>query len=216
MKFYNSKIVEKARVLRKQGLSLRKIEQKIKVPSSTISKWVRDIKVDNSFYKKARLIEKVNKDKFKYLAKEYKIDKNLAKVLLSFLYWCEGSKYPATNRVNFSNSDYLMVKMFIKLLRISFKIKEEKIRVHLQLHASHNIKKEINFWSQLLKVPISQFEKPTITKPTNNMKRLNYRGTCTIKYYDVKLLLQITGIYESFTEIFIKEESDSWSIRGVC
>lgn len=204
MKFYNSQIVEKARALRKQGFSLRKIEQKIKVPSSTISKWVRDIKVDNSFYKKARLIEKVNKDKFKYLAKDYKIDKNLAKVLLSFLYWCEGSKYPATNRVNFSNSDYLMVKMFIKLLRIAFKIKEEKIRVHLQLHTTHDVKKEIDFWSQWLKVPISQFEKPTITKPKNNMKRLNYRGTCTIKYHDVKLLLQITGIYESFTEIFIK------------
>ncbi len=216
MKFYEKGIVEKARLARKKGLSLRMIERQLGVPNSTISKWVRDIKSENHFYKKARLLEKENKNKLAYLLKNYQIDKNQAKILLSLLYWCEGSKYPSTNCVAFSNSDYLMIKTFIELLRTAFDIEEKKIRVRLQLHSTHNESKENMFWSRLLKISLSQFGKSTITVPKNKRKRLNYRGTCTIKYYDVKLLLNIIGIYESFGKNFLKEESDSWSIRGVC
>lgn len=206
MKLYNSDIVEKARLARRSGNSLRSIEKKLKVPSSTISKWVRDIEFDNSFYKKARLFERDNKNKFKHLTVNYQIYKDEARILLSLLYWCEGSKYPSTNCVAFSNSDEMMMKTFIELLRKSFDIKEDKLRVRLQLHSTHDINREFKFWSNLLQIPIKQFGKPTITNPTRNMKRLNYRGTCTIKYYDVKLLLNIIGIYESFSERFISGE----------
>jgi transcriptional regulator with XRE-family HTH domain len=202
MKFYEQKIVEKARLAREKGLSLRAIEKQLGIPNSTISKWVRDIKIDNHFYKKARLLEKKSKNISAYLLKNYKIDKDKSKILLSLLYWCEGSKYPSTNCVAFSNSDYLMMKTFIELLRTGFYIDEKKIRVRLQLHSTHNESKENMFWSYLLKIPLSQFGKSTITKPKNKRKRLDYRGTCTIKYYDVKLLLNIIGIYESFGKKF--------------
>ena len=202
MKFYERKIVEKARLARKKGLSLRMIEKQLGIPNSTISKWVRDVKSDNHFYKKARLLEKAGKNKLVYLLKNYKVDKDQAKILLSLLYWCEGSKYPSTNCVAFSNSDYVLIKTFIELIRKGFNIEEEKFRVRLQLHSTHDIRKENNFWSKLLKISLSQFGKPTITIPGNKRKRSDYRGTCTIKYYDVKLLLNIIGIYESFGKIF--------------
>lgn len=32
------------------------------------------------------------------------------------------------------------------------------------------------------------------------MKRKNYMGTCTIRYYDIYLLMKITGIYEGFSK----------------
>jgi len=87
-------------------------------------------------------------------------------------------------------------------LRKGFDINEEKIRVRLQLHSTHNEKKEKLFWSKMLNIPLNQFSKSTITNPNNKRKRLEYRGTCTIKYYDVKLLLQITGIYSFFGKLF--------------
>jgi len=203
MKFYEKRIVEKARLARRKGLSLRTIEKQLGVPNSTISKWVRDIKSDNHFYMKARLLEEENKNISTYLLRNYKIDKDQAKILLSLLYWCEGSKYPATNCVAFSNSDYVLIKTFIRLMRKGYDIKENKFSVRLQLHSTHDIKKENIFWSNLLKVPLSQFGKPTVTIPKNKRKRTNYRGTCTIKYYDVKLLLNITGIYETFGKKFV-------------
>ena len=32
------------------------------------------------------------------------------------------------------------------------------------------------------------------------MKRGGYLGTCTIKYFDVSLLLNIVGLYEAFAQ----------------
>lgn len=202
MKFYDKEIVTKAREARKHGLSLRAIEKLINVPNSTVSKWVRDIKSTNHFYKSARIQEKKYKNEELSLFSNYSVNKDQARIFLSLLYWCEGSKYPSSNCVAFSNSDHIMMRTFIKLLRKSFKISEEKIRIKLQLHSTHNEYVEKVFWSNLLKVPLEQFGKSTITIPNNKRKRLNYRGTCTIKYYDVKLLLNITGIYEEFGKIF--------------
>ena len=86
-------------------------------------------------------------------------------------------------------------------MKIGFKINETKLRVRLQYHSNHDIGTENIFWSNLLCIPLNQFGKPTITIPKNKRKREGYRGTCTIKYYDVKLLLQITGIYEAFNQL---------------
>ena len=210
MEFHDKKTVEKARQARRNGLSLRAIEKLLNVPSSTVSKWVRDIQSNNRFYKKARIFETENKNKEVYIFKKYSVDKNQAKMLLSLLYWCEGSKYPSTNCVAFSNSDHIMMKTFIELLRKGFTLEEQKLRVRLQLHSTHNVDKENSFWSTLLKIPLSQFGKPTITTPKNKRKRLNYRGTCTIKYYDVKLLLQITGIYECFSKVVLNGGLPEW------
>lgn len=123
--------------------------------------------------------------------------KSTLKIWLALLYWCEGSKYPSSTCLTFANSDYLLVKTYFKLLQKAFKIDKNKVKIHLQLHTSHDYEQEGQFWSQLLQIPIAQFYKPTITKPRNLRKRKNYHGTCTIKYFDVKLLLQIIGLYEA-------------------
>ncbi|MFA5051361.1 MAG: hypothetical protein WC499_04600 [Patescibacteria group bacterium] len=200
MKFYDQKIVQEVRKERKKGLSIREIEKKLKVPNFTISRWVRDIPSDAKAFNLARQKEEFLKSDLRSLCDDLKIDKDLAKIFVSLLYWCEGSKYPSSNFVAFSNSDYSLVKVFLELLRRGFEINEDKIRIHLQLHSTHSPKEITKFWSDLLHVPSAQFYKPTITHPTNKMKRVDYRGTCTIKYFDVKLLLKIIGLYESLTK----------------
>ncbi len=201
MKFYSREIVEKARLARRGGLSLRSIEKKFKIPSSTLSKWVRDIKSDNIIYKKARVLESANINKYVNIFNNFIFRNEQLKVFASLLYWCEGSKYPSSNRLDFTNSDPRLIKTFLELLRSGFEIKEDKLRVRLQLHSSQNIKTESYYWSKTLNIPLKQFGKSTITNPNNKRKRLNYRGTCTIKYCDVKLLLQIKGIYEKFSTL---------------
>ena len=42
--------------------------------------------------------------------------------------------------------------------------------------------------------------KPTTTRPSHKMKRRRYFGTCTIKYFDVSLLLNLVGLYEAFAQ----------------
>ncbi len=159
---------------------------------------MRDIPSEETLFNKARANEINLKNMFKGLVKTYSIDSNTAKILTALFYWCEGSKYPASNCLGFTNSDPALVKTFLELLRKGFVIEESRLKASLQIHSTHEYNDVLKFWSDLLKINKDKFYRPTITQPRHNMKRQNYVGTCTIKYHDVKLLLSIIGLYESF------------------
>lgn len=204
MKMHSRDIVEQVRKSRSQGLSLRQIEKQFKVSTSRISVWVKDINVENKLYQRSKKIQKMQKNKYVELGKKKNILQNEARLLASLLYWCEGSKYPSSNCIAFANSDPALVRSFVALLRKSFLLDDSKFRVGLQLHTTHNLEKMILYWSYLLQIPKTQFYKATITEPTLKRKRMNYMGTCTVKYYDVSILHNLMGIYESFGRIHIR------------
>lgn len=201
VKFYSEGLVKKARKLRKRGFSAKEIVDSLGISSkTTILRWCQDIPSNNIFHLQAEKIKERIKKKSVKLIKGISVDKEKAKFLASLLYWCEGNKYPSNNFVAFCNSDFNLVKTFLQLFRLGFSLDEKKIRVHLQLHDTHNKEEMFSFWAKLLKIPKRQFLKPTITKPTKRMKRKDYKGTCTLRYYDIRLLLEITGIFEEFSK----------------
>lgn len=204
LRFYNEDIVQKARKFKKEGLSAAEIARHLKVGDTTILRWCADIPSNNPYHLYARKLRNNAKRRSARIARNIKITKENAKILASILYWCEGSKYPSTNFISFSNSDVNLVKTFLNLFQIGFQPDKNRLKVHLQLHTTHNKKEIIYFWSKLLKIPESQFYKPTFTEPTKNMKRRNYKGTCTIRYYDVYLLLEMMGIFEEFSKEILK------------
>jgi len=201
MKFYSSDVVNLAREKRIKGNSIRMISRELQISDTTIGRWVKDIKSDSPSYNKNRLKNEDEKQKYNHLFKNLKITEKNAKLLCSLLYWCEGSKYPSSNCIAFVNSDFKLVKTFFQLLKQAFEIDIDKIKIHLQIHSTHDFNEIKKFWSGLLSIPENQFYKPTVTNPTQKMKRLNYKGTCTLKYFDSKILLQITGIFEEFSRI---------------
>jgi len=178
MKFYTDNIVNKARQLRKQGLSSKKIAKMLKVSDSTILRWCYDIKVDkkNAFSEHQVQIYQALEEESKDVFKGFQFNINNAKILTTILYYCEGSRYPMANYICFTNSDSEMI--------------------HLQLHSTHDKVEVRKYWSNLLKIDEKQFYKPTITNPTHRMKRQNYRGTCSIRYYDFRVLHEIFGIWK--------------------
>jgi len=200
IKFYQENIVQKARNLKKKGVTAEEIAKRLNVGNTTISRWCTDIASDNPYHLYAQNLRTEARKKSKKLGKNITINERKAKILTSILYWCEGSKYPSNNFIAFSNSDVDLIITFLKLFRTGFHPKKDKLKVSLQLHTTHSREKMISFWSKILKIPKSQFHKSTITKPTKNMKRTNYKGTCTIRYYDVYTLLEIMGIYEEFAK----------------
>lgn len=203
VKFYKEDIVKRARILRRQGLSGNEIAKKLGVNNdSTVLRWCHNIISDNAYHLRFQEIYREARNKNKRLVKSLKLSEDLAKILAGLLYWCEGSKYPSSNFVAFSNSEPELVKTFLLLFRLGFSPKEEKIRASIQIHTTHNKEEILNFWSNLLKIPQSQFYKPTITCPTKNMKRVDYKGTCTVRYYDFLLLHELMGIYNEFGSKF--------------
>jgi hypothetical protein len=171
------------------------------LPSLSISEKKTAKSSDTKIYEVVKSAKNKRKSIAKIAVSRYKLNKTSAKILLALLYWSNGSKYPSSNFIAFSNSDANLVKTFLNLLRSTFPIKESKIRIHLQFYKNQDIKKLIQYWSKLLEIPKVQFYKPTVTRPPKKISRSDFFGTCTIRYYSLDLLLTIMGIYEEVATI---------------
>jgi len=211
-------IKEKAFKLRVKGYSIKEIADKLDIAKSTVSLWVRDIKLNKKAQerlKKRRLLpyykialrwetkRKKEQEELNLIArnivKEIKNDINQKRVYCSLLYWCEGAK-GYNDSIRFVNSDPLLIKTFLKLLRDSFPIKESKFRVLMYLHSYHNENLQKEFWSNLTQISKNQFNKTFLKPNTKKRIRNDYPGCVAISYHDRKLARLLRAIYKSFSE----------------
>lgn len=110
---------------------------------------------------------------------------------LALLYWAEGAKKNA-KCVNFANSDWRMIKLFLTILRRIFRIDESRLRVGLYYYADQDPVKLKSYWSRLLGVPEEKFIKPYLRNNSNPEKAGRMpNGLARIIYHDKKLLMQI-------------------------
>lgn len=209
MKRHSEKDILKVKKLRfEKKYSYAHISRLTGIPETTLGHWFRQ---DERLPRNESILQKYSKKRADIKKSETTIIKHLseihvdtAKILTAIIYWCEGSKYPASNALTFVNSDPELVKVFVLLLRRAFTLDESKFTVHLQIHTSHDFEKTKLFWSNLLNIDSRAFIKPTVTIPRGKKHREVYYGTCTIKYYDFRLLLKLMGIYEAFAQKLIK------------
>lgn len=215
---HSTKIKQQAKVLRAQGASLSEIAEQLAVSKSTVSLWVRDVRLSEQF--QARLSEKqsaarkqsakkmkeLQNEKEKNEAfeiesslKSAKFTKTHLKLLCAFLYWGEGGK--TEKYVAFTNSDPLMIATFLQLLRTCFNLDEAKLRALVHIHSYHDEEKILNFWSKTTSIPRSQFTKTYRKKNTGVVKNMEYRGTLRVRYYDAKIAREIKYLYNSVAEI---------------
>ncbi|MEI8232954.1 MAG: hypothetical protein WCG44_04420 [bacterium] len=120
---------------------------------------------------------------------------NISKILCSALFWAEGSKH--INHIAFTNSDPIMIKTFLSLLRRSYKLDESKFHITVHLHEYHLKKDILEFWSGITQIPLKQFIKPYLKPHTSIRKHDDYKGCITIRYYDVQIARELTAIYNA-------------------
>ena len=213
------KIKEKAIKLRKQGKTYSEIQKSLRIviPKSTLSGWCSKVELPKEYQDKIREINLNNArkgrevalivnrrkreeylksvaDRNKHLAKALK-NKDIAKIALAMLYLGEGGKNQRGSLL-FGNSDPFIISLFLYLLRYCYNIDESKFRCTLMCRADQNTKKLEKFWSNITKIPLSQFYKPqkdarTIGKPT---KRKDYKGVCKIDYFSSDLYTELMMI----------------------
>lgn len=199
----NRILVEHVQSLSRSGYKNHEIARKLNLNSSSVSLWCRKYKDIRTTISTSTQQEVSRYNTFNsYPVHVNKLDKNLAMIILSTFYWCEGAKYPGSNRVDFVSSDEDMQKTFINLFRYVFRdeLLETKFRVYLQLHETHNQEEMVKHWSDILKIPTSQFIKPNITAGKLTRYRSIYRGTCSLRYYNYKILLKIMGAYSRLSD----------------
>lgn len=199
----------RAIALRKQGLTYTEIKKKLQVPKSTLSNWLSEYSltgkqvalIEKSVKRNKNLaIEKIRHTKLKKrearLALTYDHEKqqwlplNERELVLAglFLYWGEGNK-SLYGSVSLNNTDPQVLKFtFIWLYRV-LKVPKEKIKVYLHLYSDMQVKREMEYWSKELKIPLSQFTIPYIKKTRRDA--IDHKGfghgTCGLLVNDVRL-----------------------------
>ena len=201
MQRYPAHFVNQARRLASDNLSYGEISRKLNIPNRTIADWCQGLVKGSNTNSTIRTHQARRK---RYLYSEKKvfcnqiINRDMAKIYCGILYGCEGSKYPASNGIALTNSDPDLINAFITLFRKAFLVDEQKWRVHLQIHTTHDYEKLTDYWSTLLNIPKNKFYKPTLTEPHGRKHRSEYLGTCTLKYFNYRFQLKLIGIFEEF------------------
>ena len=203
-----------AQEMRKKGLSVRYIQKKLKVSRSSVSLWIRGIKLTqkqleklylnkktgglkgsiiaamNKIRQREDITKKIMEEAFKEVNKLSEREKHLIGIAL---YFAEGNK--ADKSVSFSNSDPRAIKFMIDWLRNYCHVPEEKFRCSIYLHDNLNEYSAKKFWSTLINIPISQFTKSYIVKNNLNRFRISKHenGVFRITVSDVSLHRKIMG-----------------------
>ncbi|MBI3088971.1 MAG: hypothetical protein HYY99_01810 [Candidatus Colwellbacteria bacterium] len=115
------------------------------------------------------------------------------------LYWGEGTlreRKRGYQVVSFSNSDPLMIKVFMSYLRRVLRVPDAKIHVRVQIHPNITIMRAINFWSKVTDLPKKRFGTTLAISRASKLRRpaafLPY-GTLNIRVHDRKLFYKIKG-----------------------
>lgn len=220
MKRYSDVIIWAAKDLRSRGYTYREICSYLdeKIPKSTLNGWIRNIPTPPWYQEKISKLSQTNikrihelaiiknKDLLEKRLGEIRsrniplinsINRPVAKLILSTLYWCEGNKYPSSKYLKFGNSDPKMISLFIVLLRLCYKVDKSKFRMTVQCRADQDQAILSKYWGEITHMPSSQHYNPRIDsrsvgKPT---QKTNYRGVCVVDYFDSDLQceLQFTG-----------------------
>jgi len=204
----------KAKKLRKEGLSVKEIQKRLKVSRSSVSLWVRDIKLNkkqieklylnkktgalkgsiiaamNKIQAREELTQRLMKEGIKDVGKLSKRDRFIAGIAL---YFAEGNKEDSS--VVFSNTDPRAIGFMTNWLREICKVSEDKFRGALYIHDNLNEKKAKRFWSNITGIPLRQFTKTYIVKnnPNRFRKTKHIYGVFRITVSNVNLHRKIMG-----------------------
>jgi transposase len=214
---------EKALALRKQGKSYSQIKKILGLSKSTLSVWLRNYPLSKQRIQELRdwneqRIEKyretMRKKRQARLDKTYDEQKKIILPLTKreffiaglMLYWGEGEK-ARLQCVGVSNTDPSVIKFFIRWATQSLWSQKHKIRIQIHLYNDMNIKKEMNYWSRTLNIPLKQFNRPYIKNTSS--ERINHKGsfghgTCNARISDVllaeKIIMGLKTISDEYTK----------------
>jgi hypothetical protein len=97
------------------------------------------------------------------------------------LYAGEGSKRDGA--VKFANTDPRMVALYCAWLRRFFEIDEARLRVRLYLHQGLDLAASVAYWSELTRIPPTQFMKPYRAVPDPSIRSTKHvHGCVSIDY----------------------------------
>jgi hypothetical protein len=120
---------------------------------------------------------------------------------IALIIWmCEGTKQRKDKRwknayshaIEVSNTDPIVIKIFIDYLRSNLKVPNEKLHGQIQIHEGDNSKKLESFWSKATDIPVGQFNKTIIRKKGNKPGKT--KGTFKVRVYNKATFEQLQNL----------------------
>jgi len=207
--------------MRKRGLSYSEIENRLHVPKSTLSYWLKNIKLAPDQLKKlnekrteaakvnalkkisktSRIIEEIKNSSAQNIKQ---ISKRELWLLGIVLYWKNGNTSDLRKGVHFSSSDPDMIRLFLKWLKEIGEIKDEEIKFNIFIkNKNDSIEGLISYWSQITDFPKSCFSKIYFQKVFKaKIKGSSGRGFLRVKVVQSSMLArQISGWIQGIKNI---------------
>ena len=208
----------KAKKLRLKGYSVKELHKILGVSKSTISGWIQNVELSDKArariqqnYTNGQLAsQKSIKEKTRQKNIEAtnfaidlfkKVDLSAETILLfcALIYQCEGSK-SIKDAITFTNSDPVLIKTFLFLLRKSFLLDEKKLKILMHLHKYHDEKIQKDFWSRITGIPHEQFHRSYFKPNSGKYKKEGYQGCVQISYNSVAIGRKIHEVAKMFME----------------
>lgn len=193
---YAGHVKQRAVSLRKKGLSYLEIQKQVPVAKSTLSLWLKEVKLTPAQQKRLytkqinilsrgpqsqrerrkRQVERIVNDAEEEIT--VPISNETLRLFGAALYWGEGSK---THNFAITNSDPQLILFMVNWFESVFEVLPVKLKANLNIYPQQNEKQLKRFWSDLTGVPINNFGKSSI-KPQNKGYKKNtlYYGTIRI------------------------------------
>ena len=207
----------KAIELRRKGASMNEIAQVLGAAKSSVSYWVRDIKLtqkqQQGLSKRGRSIASVEKRRMARIQNTQnkrdaimRLAQQEAPTLLRdslwcagvALYWGEGGKTQHTVRI--ANSDPAVIEVMMKFFKKFSHISFDKYHGHIHTFSDANIKMSVSYWSKVSGIPRDKFYRTYVKQSVaskNKRQTLPY-GTFQIYIHSTEFFFRMMGWLEGY------------------
>ncbi|MGY0017960.1 hypothetical protein ACVHNB_03120 [Streptomyces sp. YJ-C3] len=193
---------ERARELRRQGLTYNEIKAELGCSKSSVSLWVRDLPKPQPRCTPEEQRARMNaglaelrsaQDQERRAARQAAADAvgRLSERDLFLtgvaLYWAEGTKskpYRRSEALQFINSDPDVIRLFMRWLAL-LGVTPDRLTLRLSIHESADVRAAEAFWADVVGVDVSAFSKATLKRHNPRTVRKNTRAAyhgCLVIY----------------------------------
>jgi hypothetical protein len=219
---------ERAIKIRRRGVSIGQVEKKLGIPRSTLSGWFKNVHLSKKQVtflqnkwkqslvvarKKAVIwhnkekeirIKRAKEEALKTLGNIDFFEKNILELALAMLYMGEGFKKHSVTGIG--NSDPLILKFFISVVKQIYNLTEKDFSCDLHLRADQNKEKMISFWSKELALSKDRFKSISFDSRTKGRPTYeHYKGVCVVRCSNVAIQRKLVYLSKEFCERVVKK-----------
>ena len=184
--------------------SMAEIAQALDCSINKVVYWMERYQIPRRHREEANYIKhNPDGDPFKIKSLETDDDRELFQLAIG-LYIGEGTKGTKGNqRVRLANTNPQVIRAFLRFLRETCGVEEEKIFAWINIFDDVNLEEAQIYWEQVTGLPRSQFHKPMVrSSHGGNYKNKSKYGTLTVGINNSKLMGQISNWCKSTLQKF--------------